>query len=109
MYYFDPIPKNINKDDIIKSFKKDNERINEGYLKYFNRRDLYKLNKFNKNSTENILIIGHGNVIRYYLTKILQLNLNNWRRFRISNCSISKVNLYDNGGVLYFTSHFFSF
>jgi serine/threonine-protein phosphatase PGAM5 len=53
---------------------------------------------FNQSLKEkgNIAIFCHGNIIRYFLNKILKSNENLWEKMAINNCSISIIS-NDNG------------
>ena len=68
--------------------ERDSDRINNGFNKYIKRSTL---------KNENILYIGHGNVIRYYMCKILQIPGQAWLRWSINNCSISTAKLSKSG------------
>ena len=67
--------------------------IKRGYKKYIHRRDNMD------NNIERILIIGHGNVFRYYLMRAAQLNESGFARFSINNGAISQITCNDNGTV----------
>ena len=48
---------------------------------------------------EDVLIVGHGNVFRYFLVRVMQFETDGWARFGTSNCGISRVNIMDDGTV----------
>jgi len=43
------------------------------------------------------IIVCHGNVIRYFVTKVLKVNHKSWLGMIISNCSITVIRIYSNG------------
>lgn len=45
------------------------------------------------------LVVCHGNVIRYFLFRVLQLDPQAWLRLSIYNCGITWVRIYSNGKV----------
>lgn len=45
------------------------------------------------------LIVCHGNIIRYFLCKILDINVDNWIKFDINHCGITCVTIEDNGNM----------
>ena len=66
-------------------------RLDKGFEKYFSR-------PLDDGSTLEIYFC-HGNVIRYYLCKFLQLPLNAWLRFNIRHCSVTWIKLRGSGRV----------
>ena len=45
------------------------------------------------------IIVGHGNVIRYFVCRALQLPPEAWLRLSVFNCSITYVTIQPNGYV----------
>jgi serine/threonine-protein phosphatase PGAM5 len=45
----------------------------------------------------NDVIVCHGNVIRYFVTKVLKVNTMAWLQMTISNCSLTIVKIMPNG------------
>lgn len=43
------------------------------------------------------IIVCHGNVIRYFVTKVLKINSMSWLGMIISNCSITMIKIYADG------------
>ncbi|VWU50651.1 phosphoglucomutase-2 [Hepatocystis sp. ex Piliocolobus tephrosceles] len=72
--------------------KRDNKRINKAYETYFYQPS--------GDEDEYQLIICHGNVIRYFLCRALQLPLFAWLRFSSYNCGITWLVLDDEGSVI---------
>ncbi|SBS81194.1 phosphoglucomutase-2, putative [Plasmodium ovale] len=89
-YLPDPIPRSSKFD--ANKIKIDNKRINKAYETYFyqptGEEDEYQL------------VICHGNVIRYFLCRALQLPLFAWLRFSSYNCGITWLVLDDEGSVV---------
>eukprot|EP01084_Bolivina_argentea_P106852 191109_1 len=82
----------------IQEQEKESPQIYEAFHKYIHRRD--KKDIINKDKQrEDILIVGHGNVFRFFITKSLQFDKNGWMRFGMANCSISRINVRDDGVV----------
>ena len=75
------------------------DRIEAAFLKYIHRVDAYDDHEMVEHSHEEEhddnphefeVIVGHGNVIRYFFCRALQLPPEVWLRFSTFNCSISK-------------------
>ena len=81
---------------VIEDVKEESPSILNAFEKYCHRRD-YDEMRLKPNGTEEILIVGHANVIKYFLTRLLQFDLNGWARFKVYNCGISRVTIYDDG------------
>jgi serine/threonine-protein phosphatase PGAM5 len=45
----------------------------------------------------NDIIVCHGNVIRYYVTKVLKVDTRAWLQMSISNCSLTIIRVFPNG------------
>ena len=56
------------------------EALDRAYLRYFETR-----------SEGTTLLVGHGNAIRYLICRVLDLRLDDWARFDIHNCGISRI------------------
>ena len=49
------------------------------------------------NENGNILVFCHGNIIRYFLNKILKSKENLWENLVLDNCSVSIIEKNENG------------
>ena len=47
----------------------------------------------------NDIIICHGNVIRYFVTKVLKVDTMSWLQMSISNCSLTIIRVLPNGNM----------
>jgi serine/threonine-protein phosphatase PGAM5 len=47
----------------------------------------------------NDIIVCHGNVIRYFVTEVLQVNSMAWLQMSISNCSLTIIRILPNGNM----------
>lgn len=48
---------------------------------------------------KNDIIVCHGNVIRYFVTKILKVDTMSWLQMSITNCSLTIVRITPNGSI----------
>ena len=80
----------------IQDIKKESPAIINAFKTYLCRRD-QDMMKQKPNGTEEILIVGHANVFKYFLTRVLQFDENGWARLKIYNCGISRITVYDDG------------
>lgn len=74
-------------------FFEEGARIEAGFRKYIHRADASQ----DKNSV-NILVC-HGNVIRYFVCRALQLSPEAWLRFSVHNASITTITVQPSGRV----------
>ncbi len=51
------------------------------------------------NKDRNDIIVCHGNVIRYFVTKVLKVDTMSWLQMSISNCSLTIVRILPNGNM----------
>ena len=58
----------------------------------------FKAPEKGKNSSTELLVC-HGNIIRYFLCKVLNIDINNWIKFDINHGGISKVAIDENGNM----------
>lgn len=72
------------------------ERLDSAYREYF------RPNTLEKDTYE--LIICHGNVIRYFVSRVLNLDGDGWSNMLINNCGISRI-LIDHDGQSFLVSH----
>ncbi len=74
-------------------FTKDNLRVEAGFINHFHRAD--------KDETDDYttVLVCHGNVIRYFILRVLQLLPERWLSTAVYNCSISTINIFDSGKV----------
>jgi serine/threonine-protein phosphatase PGAM5 len=47
----------------------------------------------------NDMIVCHGNVIRYFVTKVLKVDTMSWLQMSISNCSLTIIRVLPNGNM----------
>jgi serine/threonine-protein phosphatase PGAM5 len=47
----------------------------------------------------NEVIVCHGNVIRYFVTKVLKVDTMSWLQMSISNCSLTIIRVLPNGNM----------
>jgi serine/threonine-protein phosphatase PGAM5 len=47
----------------------------------------------------NDIIVCHGNVIRYFVTKVLKVDTMSWLQMSISNCSLTIIRVLPNGNL----------
>ncbi|XP_037933388.1 serine/threonine-protein phosphatase Pgam5, mitochondrial isoform X2 [Teleopsis dalmanni] len=76
-----------------KSFYRDGARIEAGFRKYFHR--AYPSEK----GETYTLIVGHGNVIRYFVCRALQFPAEAWLRMNINHGSITWLTINPSGNV----------
>ena len=84
------------------------DRIEAAFQKYVHRADPYDDHEMVEHDTahddefqphEFEVIVGHGNVIRYFFCRALQLPPEVWLRFSTFNCSITYIMVQPNGLV----------
>ena len=88
-----PSPESINWHPSDESFFKDNKRIEAGFVNHIHRADI------DEHSNYTTLLVCHGNVIRYFVCRALQLDPHHWLRFSVYNASITVLDVYSNGRV----------
>jgi len=90
---YDIIPErdDINKSGFWDKFGDDSARISRAFETYIHRNDHDK--------DEQILMIGHGNVFRYFMCRVLQFPEEGWLRFSLCNCSITKFKIFGDGRI----------
>ena len=86
------------KENFMDNVRKQAPAIFNAFKTHFHRRDS-KLMKETPDGREDILIVGHGNVFRYCLLRLLQFDTVGWGRFGMNNCGISRIYIYDDGHV----------
>lgn len=69
-------------------------------LKQFQKRVLQGFNKVLQAGSKRNLIITHGGVIMIYLATILEMPLINYRKFKVANTGITRIDIYDNNYLL---------
>ena len=77
-------------------------RIEQAFHKYFYRATATSSktkNDDNDDEDEIEIIVGHPNVLRYFLCRALQLPPETYGRYALSPCSITYVAVYPNGVV----------
>ncbi|KAG8182712.1 hypothetical protein JTE90_026166 [Oedothorax gibbosus] len=70
---------------------KDGPRIEAAFRKYFYRPDV------DQTSDSHEIIVCHGNVIRYFLLRLLQLPPEGWMRIQLGHCSMTWVVILPDG------------
>ena len=94
-----PMRPDIDAEAARREIEANQDRIEAAFLKYIHRADPYDDHEmaegsheeeFDDNPHEFEIIVGHGNVIRYFFCRALQLPPEVWLRFSTFNCSISK-------------------
>lgn len=83
-----------------KEIDANHDRIEIAFRKYIHRADSCE-GKKDDNSPEHEfeLIVGHGNVIRYFVFRALQLPPEAWLRLSLFNCSITYLVIQPDGRV----------
>lgn len=85
--------------------------IKEGTPKDREKNDKLRANEFLNEileNNQNVLIFCHGNIIKYYLNKVLKSEENLWESITINNCSISILEFEDDElkiGEINLTNH----
>ena len=86
-----PQPDSIRREQ--KYYHRDGARIEAAFREFFHR-----ANQEEKQNTMEI-IVGHGNVFRFFVCRALQLSPDAWLRISLGNCSITIVTILPNGDV----------
>eukprot|EP01084_Bolivina_argentea_P204233 348755_1 len=86
-----PESKSLIESGFFDDIENESGKIKKAFETYIHRND-------DENNKE-ILIIGHGNVFRYFICRVLQFPPEAWLRFAICNCGIIKFKIYSNGKV----------
>ena len=76
----------------ITSINRGNAQLNQGFAKYFRRTT-------QRHDVIEIYFV-HANVVRYLTCKALQLPLNAWLRFQLRHCSITWIEVKQDGTVV---------
>eukprot|EP01084_Bolivina_argentea_P181201 312980_1 len=87
------------REQFIEGVKQQSPVIVNAFSKYFHRRNMEDMDPNNSKQREDILIVGHANVFRYWLTRCLQFDTVGWARFGLTNCSISRIYIFDDGRI----------
>ena len=64
------------------------ERAEKAYNRFFRK---------TRSSELHEAIVSHGNLIRYFICRVLELPLENWTSLDIRNCAISEIMIDDSG------------
>jgi serine/threonine-protein phosphatase PGAM5 len=77
------------------------ERVEKAFQKYFYRDDLEEVDGEEEDDDEDEfeIIVGHGNMIRYFFLRAMQLPPEAWLRLCTFNCSITYLVIRPNGMV----------
>eukprot|EP00656_Telonema_subtile_P036826 TRINITY_DN4088_c0_g1_i1.p1 TRINITY_DN4088_c0_g1~~TRINITY_DN4088_c0_g1_i1.p1 ORF type:complete len:283 (-),score=41.03 TRINITY_DN4088_c0_g1_i1:99-947(-) len=74
---------------------KDHDRIEEAFQKYFER----NTEEVDKKDHKFEIVVCHGNVIRYFVCRALQIPPEAWLRMSTFNCSLTYIVIRPNGNV----------
>lgn len=91
----------LTKDDV----DKDSPRINAAFEELFFRPPPIAANTplldrgEEDDHTTTIVVVCHGNVIRYWLCRALQFPTKGWLRMAVGNCGVSVVSVSEEGSV----------
>lgn len=88
-----PDPKHITWLPTDEDFFKDGVRVHAGFVNHIHRASV------DEDANYTTVLVCHGNVIRYYMLKALQLPTNAWLRTSVANSSISMLSISPDGGV----------
>ena len=75
------------------SFEKDGARISQGFEKWVHRAEP------GEDHTKVTLFVCHGNVIRYFFMRALQLPPSAWLRLSVAHASLTLISVRHNGKV----------
>ena len=50
--------------------------------------------------SQTILIVSHGGPLRVLICRLLEIDLNHWRQFRIDNASLSIMKMHPQGAIM---------
>jgi len=75
-------------------FEKDGKRVEAAFASHISRADPTE-----EESSYTTVLVCHGNIIRYFVLKALQLPVNAWLRTSVANCSISSLIVHSDGHV----------
>ena len=88
-----PSPASVTWKPSEESFYKDNLRIEAAFCNHIHRADK------NEESNYTSLFVCHGNVIRYFVCRALQIPGDHWLRLSLYNASITVLDIHSNGNV----------
>lgn len=89
--FVEPARDDLDKSGFYDDILVDSERISRAFESHIHRSEC--------GEDEEILIIGHGNVFRYFMCRVLQFPPEAWLRFAICNCGITKFRVFGDGRV----------
>jgi len=73
-------------------FTKEGLRVEAGFMNHIHRPDT------NQEDSYTTILVCHGNVIRYFVLRALQLPPEAWLRLAVYNCSITIITVDDETG-----------
>ncbi|CAD5113330.1 DgyrCDS2507 [Dimorphilus gyrociliatus] len=73
-------------------YEKHIPRFESAFKKYMHRADIGEDRNF-------YILVAHGNIIRYFLLKVLQLNTRAWMRLMLPHASITLIHINPDGTV----------
>jgi serine/threonine-protein phosphatase PGAM5 len=77
----------------------DLDRLETAFHKYMHRLHLDKKGGANGTGDVYEIIVCHGNVIRYFCCRLMQLPPEAWSRFEINNCGVTHITIKPTGTV----------
>ena len=90
----------------IQAVDREQPRIEQAFRKYFYRATTRSCTQSTPSKKEQLsdkdqieIIVGHPNVLRYFLCRSLQLPPETYGRYSLRECSITYVTIYPNGVV----------
>jgi len=100
------IPARPDVPNAVKEVDEEGERIERAFRKYVYRSSPPDYNDGGQRATDGEppkhefeVIVGHGNVIRYFVCRALQLPPEAWLRMAVFNCSLTYIMVHPNGYV----------
>eukprot|EP00123_Amoebidium_parasiticum_P014087 comp22321_c0_seq1/m.33167 comp22321_c0_seq1/g.33167 ORF comp22321_c0_seq1/g.33167 comp22321_c0_seq1/m.33167 type:complete len:276 (-) comp22321_c0_seq1:357-1184(-) len=88
-----PVPPSMVTDISDSEVHQDGARIEAAFRKHFYRPPA------NQKESSHEIIVCHGNVIRYFVCRALQVPPEVWLRFGIFHCSVTRIDIFANGRV----------
>lgn len=90
---FPPIPAHATWLPSDEDFYKAEKRIEAAFANHVHRPDE------SADKSYTTLLVCHGNVIRYILLRALQYDVSGWCRLAVYNASVTRIDVYSDGGV----------
>jgi len=74
------------------AIKHDRERMEKAYKEFFT--------PYKKDGDKHEVFVCHGNIIRFFLCKALDVTIEAWTKFEIFECSVSAIKIKPDGRTL---------